>query len=149
MFILIAAFVVILVGCIFIIYLKRKYITGLVVRTKQAMEVMLSDFQNTFNQDPASVVTHSTSNDLKPQWEFAGKRGRWHDFREKTDPPNKCSVTINDIESWYQEKPHDKMPFTVNGDSYELDFNKMIQTQVKDNSQYSIRRELVPLHAHV
>ncbi|XP_053170657.1 uncharacterized protein LOC128354439 isoform X2 [Scomber japonicus] len=135
--------VVSLVVCIFIIYLKRK--------CRKAMQVMLSDFKNTFNLSLASVVTHCTSNgaDLTPQWEFAGKRGRWHDFREKIDPPNICSVTIDDIESWYQENPHGKLPFTVNGDSYELDFNKMIQTQVKDNSQYSIRRVLLPLHAHV
>lgn len=33
------------------------------------------------------------------------------------------SVSSDDIETWYQEKPNNKMPLTLDGDPCELDFN--------------------------
>ncbi|CAK6983293.1 caspase a-like%2C partial [Scomber scombrus] len=97
--------------------------------------------QNTTSAPPET----SNDTDLKPQWQFQKRRGDWCDFRKKTDPPNKCSLTNDDIERLYQEHLQDKLPFTVEGHSYKMDFDKKSLTNLNTGIVHSIRRMLVAI----
>ncbi|CAK6982284.1 uncharacterized protein LOC121892015 [Scomber scombrus] len=88
-------------------------------------------------------LLHKYIKGLKPQWQYERSGGGWHHFRKLTDPPNECSVTSDDIERQYQENPHTKMSFTVDGDPFELDFDAEIQTNLRNNSKCKIRRVVV------
>ncbi|XP_039891930.1 protein mono-ADP-ribosyltransferase PARP12 isoform X2 [Simochromis diagramma] len=87
----------------------------------------------------ASSGFQNLSLGTKPQWEFEGDSGRWHKFKHRTD----CSVTSDDIESKYQQNNKGTMLFTVAGQSYNLDFGAMIQTNVRTNHTRRVRRVLV------
>uniref|UniRef100_A0A8C6KS64 Si:ch211-244b2.4 n=1 Tax=Nothobranchius furzeri TaxID=105023 RepID=A0A8C6KS64_NOTFU len=71
-----------------------------------------------------------------PKWEFEGNSGSWHEFK----PRPECSVTSDDIERKYQQNTSDSMAFTVNGQSYKLDFKAMIQINLTTMSSRKIRR---------
>ncbi|XP_067439569.1 uncharacterized protein [Thunnus thynnus] len=116
------------------------------------MSVLLPPVQNTSTQDPTSVVVQDTSNGTerpaslvvvqetstqdttstgppetsnetgtKPQWQFEGDSGTWYEFIYKRGT-TECSVNSDEIERKYQQNPNSKMPFTVNRNYYELDF---------------------------
>ncbi|XP_067438714.1 uncharacterized protein [Thunnus thynnus] len=57
----------------------------------------------------------------KPQWQFEGDNGTWYEFIYKRGT-TECSVNSDEIERKYQKNPKSKMPFTVNRNYYELDF---------------------------
>ncbi|CAK6982283.1 uncharacterized protein LOC128354439 isoform X2, partial [Scomber scombrus] len=105
------------------------------------MRVMLPAVRHTSNQEPTSVVTRSNSNiaGFKPQWEYERSGGGWHDFRKKRGLLNECSVTNDEIQRWYQENPNVKMSLTVDGKPCELDFKKMILTNLEDTTESHIR----------
>ncbi|XP_072530282.1 uncharacterized protein [Salminus brasiliensis] len=71
-----------------------------------------------------------------PLWQFAGKSGRWHSFI----PRSACSICSADIEAEYQRNPQGSINFTVNGDSYTIDFKKMIQTNLKTCATRKVQR---------
>nr|XP_046234779.1 zinc finger CCCH-type antiviral protein 1 [Scatophagus argus] len=79
----------------------------------------------------------------RPQWQFEGDRGAWHQFRHRSGTQSECSVTSEDIETKYQQNSNDGMFFTVSGQSYKLDFAAMIQTNLRTKHSRKIRRVLV------
>ncbi|CAK6975457.1 uncharacterized protein LOC128354439 isoform X2 [Scomber scombrus] len=83
---------------------------------------------------------HKYRKSFRPQWQYERLNGGWWDFGKTTDTPNGCSVTNDDIETWYQKKPQDKMSFTVKGVLYKLDFDKMIQTNLEDPEDHKVRK---------
>ncbi|KAM4615661.1 uncharacterized protein ACJ7VT_010751 [Polymixia lowei] len=85
-----------------------------------------------------SLGAHSAAQ--PPLWQFEGNRGKWHSFKNKRGTQNECSVSSDDIEKMYQQNQNGTMVFTVNGDSYTLDFGAMIQTSQKNKCSRNIRR---------
>ncbi|XP_047431469.1 uncharacterized protein si:ch211-244b2.4 [Mugil cephalus] len=79
----------------------------------------------------------------KPQWQFEGRGGKWHTFKHRTGTSTECSVTSDDIERQYQQNRSGSMSFTVNGQSYKLDFRAMTQVNLKNTQSRKIRRVLV------
>ncbi|CAG5927498.1 unnamed protein product [Menidia menidia] len=80
----------------------------------------------------------------KPQWQFEGDSGKWHEFRRRQGGTStECSITSDDIERKYQQNQRDTMTFQVNGQSYKLDFGAMIQTNLSSKHRRRIRRVLV------
>ncbi|XP_056223496.1 uncharacterized protein si:ch211-244b2.4 [Seriola aureovittata] len=79
----------------------------------------------------------------KPQWQFEGKSGSWHNFKSRSGTKTECSVTSDDIETKYQQNPQNSMVFQVKGDSYSLDFRAMTQTNLKTKHIRKVRRVLV------
>ncbi|XP_044200090.1 uncharacterized protein si:ch211-244b2.4 [Thunnus albacares] len=79
----------------------------------------------------------------KPQWQFEGDSGKWHEFKQRRGSSTESSVTSDDIERKFQQNPNSKMTFKVNGHSYQLDFGAMIQTNLKTKHTRNIRRVLV------
>ncbi|XP_067345703.1 protein mono-ADP-ribosyltransferase PARP12 isoform X1 [Channa argus] len=73
----------------------------------------------------------------KPQWEFEGGNGRWHMFKHRNGT---CSVSNDDIERSYQQNRSGHMTFTVNAQTYNLDFGAMIQTNLATKKTRKIRR---------
>ncbi|XP_064795018.1 protein mono-ADP-ribosyltransferase PARP12 [Oncorhynchus masou masou] len=64
-----------------------------------------------------------------PEWQFGGKSGRWHTFKDSAD-----------IEDQYQKDFNGSMSFTVNGQAYKLDFSAMKQTNQSTSVTRNIRR---------
>uniref|UniRef100_A0A4W5QT31 Si:ch211-244b2.4 n=1 Tax=Hucho hucho TaxID=62062 RepID=A0A4W5QT31_9TELE len=64
-----------------------------------------------------------------PEWHFGGKSGRWHTFKDSAD-----------IEDQYQKDSNGSMSFTVNGQTYKLDFSAMKQTNQSTRVTRNIRR---------
>ncbi|XP_038851307.1 protein mono-ADP-ribosyltransferase PARP12 [Salvelinus namaycush] len=64
-----------------------------------------------------------------PEWQFGGKSGRWHTFKDSAD-----------IEDQYQQDFNGSMSFTVNGQTYKLDFSAMKQTNQSTRVTRNIRR---------
>ncbi|XP_053170163.1 uncharacterized protein si:ch211-244b2.4 [Scomber japonicus] len=75
-----------------------------------------------------------------PQWQFEGDSGKWHTFKHRKRTNTECSVTSDDIDRKYQQNPQGTMIFQVKGQSYQLDFGAMIQTNLKTNHSRRIRR---------
>ncbi|XP_078138199.1 uncharacterized protein LOC139916668 isoform X1 [Centroberyx gerrardi] len=75
-----------------------------------------------------------------PQWQFEGSGGKWHSFKHRTGTQTECSLSSSDIESKYQQNRNGTMQFTVNGQSYKMDFGAMIQTNQRTNHSRKIRR---------
>ncbi|XP_026065738.1 poly [ADP-ribose] polymerase 12 [Carassius auratus] len=76
----------------------------------------------------------SPSSNKAPEWQFKGK-SQWYTFHKTGG----CSVSSADIESCFQQN-QTKMNFTVNGDSYTLDFAKMSQVNQRTKTERKIRR---------
>nr|XP_023867702.1 poly [ADP-ribose] polymerase 11-like [Salvelinus alpinus] len=64
-----------------------------------------------------------------PEWQFGGKSGRWHTFKDSAD-----------IEDQYQQDFNGSMSFTVKGQTYKLDFSAMKQTNQSTRVTRNIRR---------
>ncbi|XP_029617495.1 protein mono-ADP-ribosyltransferase PARP12 [Salmo trutta] len=64
-----------------------------------------------------------------PEWQFGGKSGRWHTFKDSAD-----------IEHQYQQDFKGCMSYTVNGQTYKLDFSAMKQTNQSTRVTRNIRR---------
>ncbi|XP_045578174.1 uncharacterized protein isoform X2 [Salmo salar] len=64
-----------------------------------------------------------------PEWQFGGKSGRWHTFKDSAD-----------IEHQYQQDFNGSMSYTVNGQAYKLDFSAMKQTNQSTRVMRNIRR---------
>ncbi|XP_071242520.1 protein mono-ADP-ribosyltransferase PARP12 isoform X2 [Salvelinus alpinus] len=64
-----------------------------------------------------------------PEWQFGGKSGRWHTFKDSAD-----------IEDQYQQDFNGSMSFTANGQAYKLDFSAMKQTNQSTRMTRNIRR---------
>ncbi|XP_005810797.2 zinc finger CCCH-type antiviral protein 1-like [Xiphophorus maculatus] len=79
----------------------------------------------------------------KPQWQFEGNSGNWHNFKGRSGTSSECSITSDDIESKYQLNSTDSMKFKINGQPYKLDFGAMIQINQTNNRKRKIRRVLV------
>ncbi|XP_044042670.1 zinc finger CCCH-type antiviral protein 1 [Siniperca chuatsi] len=91
----------------------------------------------------AASTLQSLSLGTKPQWQFEGDSGAWHEFKHRSGTSTECSVTSEDIERKYQQNPQQSMIFKVKGHSYQLDFGAMIQTNLKTKHSRNIRRVLV------
>lgn len=76
----------------------------------------------------------------KPQWQFEGDSGAWHEFKHRRHTSTECSVTSDDIEKNYQQNPNGSMTFKVKGHSYQLDFAAKTQTNLKTKRSRNIRR---------
>ncbi|XP_019947776.2 protein mono-ADP-ribosyltransferase PARP12-like [Paralichthys olivaceus] len=87
-------------------------------------------------------VSQNTAVGTKPQWQFEGDRGTWHNFKN-TRSANEPSGTSDDIEKMFQQDPNGTMIFKVNANSYTLDFGALIQTNLKTKFTRNIRRVLV------
>ncbi|XP_040030037.2 uncharacterized protein LOC120817668 isoform X1 [Gasterosteus aculeatus] len=101
-----------------------------------------------YRQQPAGVpqVASALQNlalDTEPRWQFEGDRGAWHDFKRRSGTPNECSVTSDEIERKFTQNPDEGMTFKVGRYSYKLDFQAMIQTNLKNKNERRIRRVLV------
>ncbi|XP_071358908.1 protein mono-ADP-ribosyltransferase PARP12 [Trachinotus anak] len=99
-----------------------------------------------YRQQPAGAQVSKVASKIpsislgtKPQWQFEGRSGAWHNFKRRPE----CSVTSDDIERKYQQNPQDSMTFKVNGDSYRLDFRAMMQTNLRTKNTSRIKRVLV------
>lgn len=79
----------------------------------------------------------------KPQWQFEGDRGAWHEFKNRSGTSNESTVSSDDIERKYQQNPRDSMTFKVNGQAYKLDFTALTQTNIRTQNVRRIRRVLV------
>ncbi|XP_067283326.1 protein mono-ADP-ribosyltransferase PARP12 [Pseudorasbora parva] len=75
----------------------------------------------------------SPSTNKTPVWQFKGKN-QWYTFNKTGG----CSVSSADIESCY--KSQKTMNFTVNNDTYTLDFAKMCQINQRTKAERKIRR---------
>uniref|UniRef100_A0A674CSJ0 Si:ch211-244b2.4 n=1 Tax=Salmo trutta TaxID=8032 RepID=A0A674CSJ0_SALTR len=64
-----------------------------------------------------------------PEWQFGGKSGRWHTFKDSAD-----------IEDQYQQDFKGSMSYTVNRQTYKLDFSAMKQTNQSTRVTRNIRR---------
>uniref|UniRef100_A0AAZ3NN51 Uncharacterized protein n=1 Tax=Oncorhynchus tshawytscha TaxID=74940 RepID=A0AAZ3NN51_ONCTS len=64
-----------------------------------------------------------------PEWQFGGKSGRWHTFKDSAD-----------IEDQYQKDFNGSMSLTVKGQAYKLDFSAMKQTNQSTRATRNIRR---------
>ncbi|XP_037316191.2 uncharacterized protein si:ch211-244b2.4 isoform X1 [Pungitius pungitius] len=101
-----------------------------------------------YRQPPAGVpqvasALRGLALDTEPRWQFEGDRGAWHDFKRRSGAPNECSVTSDEIERKFTQNPHDAMTFKVGRCSYKLDFQAMIQTNLKNRNVRRIRRVLL------
>ncbi|XP_051977046.1 protein mono-ADP-ribosyltransferase PARP12 [Xyrauchen texanus] len=68
-------------------------------------------------------------------WQFEGRSGgNWHTFKKSG-----CSVSSADIERCYQQQQK-SMTFTVNDDTYVLDFSRMNQVNQRTNAKRNVRR---------
>ncbi|CAN9508503.1 unnamed protein product [Ophioblennius macclurei] len=76
----------------------------------------------------------------RPQWQFQGDRGAWHDFKVGSAH---CSVTSDDIETRYQQNPGGSLNFSASGQNYCLDLAAKIQTNLKTQRTRKIRRVMV------
>ncbi|XP_015256375.1 PREDICTED: uncharacterized protein LOC107101827 [Cyprinodon variegatus] len=81
--------------------------------------------------------------DSKPQWQFEGDNGGWHEFKNRSGTSTECSLTSDEIERKYQQNPTDCIPFTVKRHHYKLDFPAMTQINQKTKHTRKIRRVLV------
>ncbi|KAM6896221.1 uncharacterized protein PEZ65_021353 [Lycodopsis pacificus] len=79
----------------------------------------------------------------RPQWQFEGDSGAWHEFKHRRGTRTECSVNSDEIERKYAQNPKDSMIFKVKGRSYKLDFNAMTQTNLSTNTSHNVRRVLV------
>uniref|UniRef100_A0A673N8E2 Si:ch211-244b2.4 n=1 Tax=Sinocyclocheilus rhinocerous TaxID=307959 RepID=A0A673N8E2_9TELE len=79
-----------------------------------------------------TILSPSTS--TTPKWQFKGSN-QWYTFKNTEG----CSVSSADIEKCYQQNPT-TMNFTVNGDSYALDFAKMSQVNQRTKAERKVRR---------
>ncbi|XP_051544634.1 protein mono-ADP-ribosyltransferase PARP12-like [Myxocyprinus asiaticus] len=71
-----------------------------------------------------------------PIWQFEGKSGgNWHTFKNSGG----CSVSSADIERCYKQQQK-TMTFSVNGDTYILDFSRMNQVNQRTNAKRKIQR---------
>ncbi|XP_051974815.1 uncharacterized protein LOC127637671 [Xyrauchen texanus] len=70
-----------------------------------------------------------------PMWQFEGKSGNWHTFKISGG----CSVSSADIERCYKQQQK-TMTFSVNGDTYILDFSRMNQVNQRTNAKRKIQR---------
>ncbi|KAL2094615.1 hypothetical protein ACEWY4_009334 [Coilia grayii] len=75
-----------------------------------------------------------------PKWQFSGRGNQWYDFKNRVGSDTECSVTSANIEAEYQRDPHGTMTFIVSGDTYELDFSAMTQTNMTTSRTRKIRR---------
>ncbi|XP_014009119.1 protein mono-ADP-ribosyltransferase PARP12 isoform X2 [Salmo salar] len=66
-----------------------------------------------------------------PEWQFGGKSGGWHTFKDSAD-----------IEHQYQQDFKGSMSYTVNRQTYKLDFSAMKQTNQSTRVTRNIRRVL-------
>ncbi|XP_050962994.1 protein mono-ADP-ribosyltransferase PARP12 [Labeo rohita] len=84
-----------------------------------------------------SILSPPTnSNNKTPEWQFKGRNGeKWYTFKNRGG----CSVSSADIEKFYQQNQA-TMTFTVNNDTYTLDFAKMCQINQRTNAERKIRR---------
>ncbi|XP_041819869.1 uncharacterized protein si:ch211-244b2.4 isoform X2 [Chelmon rostratus] len=98
-------------------------------------------------QQAGAAVTASAFQNMslapKPQWQFEGDGGAWHEFKHRRGTQSECSLTSEDIERKYQQDTSGSMAFRVKGQSYKLDFGVMIQTNLKTQHTRRIRRVLV------
>uniref|UniRef100_A0A8C2DZV0 Si:ch211-244b2.4 n=1 Tax=Cyprinus carpio TaxID=7962 RepID=A0A8C2DZV0_CYPCA len=78
----------------------------------------------------------SLSTNKTPEWQFKG-RSQWYTFQNTGG----CSVSSADIERCYQQN-QTTMNFTVNSDSYSLDFAKMSQVNQRTKAERKVRRVL-------
>uniref|UniRef100_A0A8C2HUX6 Si:ch211-244b2.4 n=1 Tax=Cyprinus carpio TaxID=7962 RepID=A0A8C2HUX6_CYPCA len=76
----------------------------------------------------------SPSTNATPKWQFKGSN-QWYTFKNTGG----CSVSSADIEKSYQQN-QTTMNFTVNDDSYTLDFAKMSQVNQRTKAKRKVRR---------
>ncbi|KAL1276013.1 hypothetical protein QQF64_035636 [Cirrhinus molitorella] len=69
-----------------------------------------------------------------PEWQFKGTN-KWHTFKNMGG----CSVSSADIEKCYKQNQA-TMNFTVNNDTYTLDFAKMSQVNQRTKAERKVRR---------
>ncbi|XP_063058262.1 protein mono-ADP-ribosyltransferase PARP12-like [Engraulis encrasicolus] len=74
------------------------------------------------------------------QWQFSGRGGQWYDFKHRSGTDTECSVSSKEIEDQYQQDPQGTMTFTVSGQTYEIDFSAMTQTNLNTTISRRIRR---------
>ncbi|XP_060929820.1 protein mono-ADP-ribosyltransferase PARP12-like isoform X2 [Limanda limanda] len=84
-------------------------------------------------------VSQNTAVGTKPQWQFEGDNRVWHNFKNTRG----TNETSDDIERKFQDDPNKIMDFQANGNTYNLDFGAMIQTNLKTMFTRRIRRRLV------
>lgn len=90
---------------------------------------------------PSSSPSHSPN--AKPQWQFEGDRGAWHNYKHRGGSSNECTANSDDIERTYQQNRSGNMSFRVNQQPYMLDFAAMKQTNLKTKKWRKIRRVMV------
>uniref|UniRef100_A0A4W5LGE4 Si:ch211-244b2.4 n=1 Tax=Hucho hucho TaxID=62062 RepID=A0A4W5LGE4_9TELE len=86
---------------------------------------LIGGVTSAFQRVKMSLASQSVS----PEWQFGGKSGRWHTFKDSAD-----------IEDQYQQDSNGSMSFTVNGQTYKLDFSAMKQTNQSTRVTRNIRR---------
>ncbi|KAM8909926.1 uncharacterized protein AB9W97_006539 isoform 2-T3 [Spinachia spinachia] len=92
-----------------------------------------------YRQRPAGVprvawALRNLALDVAPRWQFEGDRDAWYGFKRRSGTPSECSVTSDEIEGKFTQNPDDGVTFTVGRYSYELDFQAMIQTNLKNRN---------------
>ncbi|KAJ8007185.1 hypothetical protein DPEC_G00114910 [Dallia pectoralis] len=70
-----------------------------------------------------------------PEWKYAGDSRGWYSYTRGS-----CSVSSSEIENRYQRNPTGKMHFTVRGQTMQLDFSAMTQTNLKTGTRRKVRR---------
>lgn len=75
-----------------------------------------------------------------PKWRFSGASNRWHDYQYRVGSNFECSTDSALIEAEYQKNPQGSMTFTVNGQSYVLDFAAMTQTNTRYGTVRRVQR---------
>lgn len=86
----------------------------------------------------AASALQNISLGKKPQWQFEGKGGTWHTFKNRPE----CPVSSDDIEMKYQQN-QSSMAFKVNGQPYKLDFGAMTQINLTTKHKRKVRRVLI------
>ncbi|XP_034019330.1 protein mono-ADP-ribosyltransferase PARP12 isoform X2 [Thalassophryne amazonica] len=73
-----------------------------------------------------------------PQWQYKGNHGKWRVFKKT----GVCSTSSDDIEKEYQQNPSGSMIFTIQGQTYKLDFGTMTQMNLSTTHSREVRRVL-------
>ncbi|XP_034434122.1 uncharacterized protein LOC117757265 isoform X1 [Hippoglossus hippoglossus] len=84
-------------------------------------------------------VSQNITVGTKPQWQFEGDNRVWHNFKNTRG----TNETSDDIEQTFQDDPNQTMNVKANGNTYNLDFGAMTQTNLKTKFTRNIRRVLV------
>ncbi|XP_028256731.1 zinc finger CCCH-type antiviral protein 1 isoform X2 [Parambassis ranga] len=86
------------------------------------------------------LAVQNLSLNQRPQWQYEGDKGKWHEYKRG---PGGCSVSSDDIERSYMQTPSGDMDFTVGTNMYKLDFQAMMQINLHNQGQRNVRRKMV------